>query len=113
MRRLALLAFVICLAAAFAGLAAGPAAAKDFSITTVNIDATVRPNGDLRVHETRVLDFDGDFSFVYWDLSTKGSSGVEVTAAGGPGARRYRDHRVRAHAGLMGQDPGDLLRVRR
>ena len=68
-----------------AGLTAGPAAAKDFSITTVDIDAQVRPNGDLRVHETRVLDFNGDFSFVYWDLSTKGSSGIDVTAASGPG----------------------------
>ena len=85
MRRLTLLAVTICLAAAFAGLTAGPAAAKDFSVTTVDIDATVRPNGNLRVHETRVLDFIGDFSFVYWDLSAKGSSGIDVTAASGPG----------------------------
>src|SRR5665811_2062980 len=84
-RRLVLFAFAIGLAAAFAGLAAGPAAAKDFSITAVNIDATVRPNGDLRVHESRTLDFSGGFSFVYWDLSAKGSSGIDVTAAGGPG----------------------------
>jgi uncharacterized membrane protein len=84
-RRFVLLAFAIGLAAAFAGLAAGPAAAKDFSITAVNIDATVRPNGDLRVHESRTLDFSGDFSFVYWDLATKGSDGVDVTAASGPG----------------------------
>jgi len=72
------------LAAACAGLASGPAAAKDFSITAVNIDATVRPNGDLRVHESRTLDFSGSFSFVYWDLSTKGSSGIDVTGASGP-----------------------------
>jgi uncharacterized membrane protein len=72
------------LAAAFAGLAAGPAAAKDYSITSVTIDATVRPNGDLRVHETRTLDFSGDFSFVYWDLATKGSGGVAVSGASGP-----------------------------
>src|SRR5665647_2490049 len=52
-RRLVLFALALGLAAAFAGLAAGPAAAKDFSITAVNIDATVRPNGDLRVHESR------------------------------------------------------------
>ncbi|MCX6371809.1 MAG: DUF2207 domain-containing protein [Actinobacteria bacterium] len=85
MRRLALLAVTICLTAAFAGLAAGPAAAKDFSIISVDIDATVRPNGTMRVQETRVLDFTGAFSFVYWDLSAKGSSGIEVTAASGPG----------------------------
>ena len=84
MRRLALLAFALVLAAACAGLASGPAAAKDFSITAVNIDATVRPNGDLRVHESRTLDFSGSFSFVYWDLSTKGSSSIDVTGASGP-----------------------------
>ena len=84
MRRLALLAFALVLAAACAGLASGPAAAKDFSITAVNLDATVRPNGDLRVHESRTLDFSGSFSFVYWDLSTKGSSGIDVTGASGP-----------------------------
>ena len=85
MRRLVPLALFLILAAACAGLAAGPAAAKDFSITTVDIDATVRPNGDLSVHETRVLDFSGDFSFVYWDLSTAGSKGIDVRAASGPG----------------------------
>ena len=51
MRRLMLFAFALALAAAFAGVAAWPAAAKDYSITAVDIDATVRPNGDLRVHE--------------------------------------------------------------
>ena len=86
MRKLGLLSICVALAAAFSGLAAGPAAAKDFSITAVDIDATVRPNGDLRVHETRVLDFDGDFSFVYWDLDATGSDGLDVTAASGPGA---------------------------
>ena len=85
MRRLVPFALALCLAPAFAGLAAGPAVAKDFSITTVDIDAQVRPNGDLRVHESRTLDFSGAFSFVYWDLSTKGSDGVVVTGASGPG----------------------------
>ena len=86
MRKLVLLSIFVALAAACAGPVAGPAAAKSFSITTVDIDATVRPNGDLRVHETRVLDFNGDFSFVYWDLDSSGSSGLDVTAASGPGA---------------------------
>ncbi len=86
MRKLVLLSIFVALAAGFACLSAAPAAAKSFSITTVDIDATVRPNGDLRVHETRVLDFDGDFSFVYWDLDSTGSDGLEVTAASGPGA---------------------------
>ena len=84
MRKFRLLALAAVVAAVFAGLTAGPAAAKDFAIPSVTIDATVRPNGDLRVRETRTLDFSGSFSFVYWDLSTKGSDGIDVTAARGP-----------------------------
>jgi len=72
------------LAAVFAGLAAGPAAAKDLRITDVAIDAAVRPNGDLVVREARTLRFSGDFSFVFWDLEAKGSEGIEVTGAAGP-----------------------------
>ncbi len=37
----------------------------------VVVGAEVRPNGDLRVRETRVLSFSGQFSFVYWDLSSQ------------------------------------------
>jgi uncharacterized membrane protein len=85
-RRLVLLAVAVVVAAACAGLAAGPAAAKDYSITDVTIDATVAPNGDLRVHETRTLAFSGSFHFVYWDLSTKGSNGIKVIGAAGPAA---------------------------
>ena len=84
--RFVLFMAVAALAAGLAGLWAGPAAAKDFSISSVVIDAQVRPNGDLRVHETRVLVFSGQFSFVYWDLGTKGSEGIKVTAARGPDA---------------------------
>ena len=88
MRRSRLLVVaLVAMLAAFAGLAAlwsGPAAAKDFSITSVVIDATVRPNGDLRIHETRTLDFSGQFSYVYWDLNTKGSNGIQIKAAEGP-----------------------------
>ncbi len=90
MRRIALLALFIVtaggLAAGLACLLAGPAAAKEFAVRSVTIDAVVRPNGDMRVTETRVLDFSGDFSFVYWDLNTRGSDGIDVTAARGPNA---------------------------
>ena len=80
------LAFVLllCAAAVPAGLAAGPAAAKEFSITDIAIEATVRPNGDVVVHEERTVDFVGTFHYVYWDYLTKGSEGIEVTGAGGP-----------------------------
>jgi uncharacterized membrane protein len=81
-----LLAFVafVALAAGAAALAAGPAAAKDFSITSVAVDAQVMPNGDVRITDTRTLDFSGTFHFVYWDLSTKGADAIKVLGASGP-----------------------------
>ena len=85
MRKLTLLVLVALLATAALGLAAGPAAAKDFAIRNVTIEAQVRPNGDLRVRESRTLEFDGDFSYVYWDLDATGSDGIEVLGASGPG----------------------------
>ena len=85
--RLLLAACVMVAAAAgLAALAAGPAAAKDFSITGVTVDAQVMPNGDVRVTDTRTLDFSGSFHFVYWDLATRGSAGVQVLGASGPDA---------------------------
>ena len=84
-RRLPLvLCLLLALAAGVAALAAGPAAAKGFSITSVSVDATVQPNGDVRVTDTRTLDFSGTFHFVYWDLATKGSDGIKVLGASGP-----------------------------
>lgn len=81
-------AFVVMLivAAGAAGLMAGPAAAKDFSITKVSVDAQVLPNGDVRVSDTRTLDFSGAFHFVYWNLATKGTDGIAVQGALGPAA---------------------------
>jgi uncharacterized membrane protein len=83
-RRLVLLAFTLCLAAVSAGLIAGPAVAKDYSITDVTIDAHVLPNGSVKVHESRTLDFSGTFHYVYWDYSTRRSNGITVTGASGP-----------------------------
>jgi len=84
-RRLALavLALAALLAAALAGVA-GPAAAKEFSIDFVDIDATVQPDGDLVVSETRTLTFYGEFSYVYWDLNKKGATAIDVRGAAGP-----------------------------
>ena len=78
----ALLVFLLLLAVA-AG-AAGPAAAKDYSITSIRVDAQVQPNGNVRVTDTRTLDFNGSFHYVYWDLSTRGSDGIRVLGASGP-----------------------------
>ncbi|MEI6725645.1 MAG: DUF2207 domain-containing protein, partial [Actinomycetes bacterium] len=84
-RPIVVLALVALLAAGLAGLWAGPAAAKSFSITDVTIDATVQPNGDVTVHETRTLAFSGAFHYVFWDYDAKGSDGIKVTGASGPG----------------------------
>ena len=83
-RPIVVLALVALLAAGLAGLWAGPAAAKSFSITGVAIDATVQPNGDVTVHETRTLAFSGAFHYVFWDYDAKGSDGIRVTGASGP-----------------------------
>jgi len=86
LRLLLALCALVALAAGAAALAAGPAAAKDFTITSVNIDAQVRPNGDVLITDTRTLDFSGTFHFVYWDLSTSGADAVKVLGASGPSA---------------------------
>jgi uncharacterized membrane protein len=83
-RRIALSALVVLLAAGLAGLAAGPAAAKSYSITDVAIDASVQPNGDVTVHEARTLAFSGSYHYVYWEYDEKGSNGIRVTGASGP-----------------------------
>jgi uncharacterized membrane protein len=75
---------VLVLAAGAAGLVAEPAAAKSFSITRIRVDAQVLSNGDVRVTDTRTLDFSGSYHFVYWDLATEGSSGIVIRGASGP-----------------------------
>jgi uncharacterized membrane protein len=85
-RLMLVLTVLALLVAGAAGLAAGPAAAKDFSITSVRVDATVQPDGDVRITDTRTLDFSGSFHYVYWDLSTRGSEGIDVLGASGPAA---------------------------
>jgi uncharacterized membrane protein len=83
-RRLLVVALLALSAAGLAGVWAGPAAAKSFSITEVAVDATVRPNGDVKVHESRTLGFSGSFHYVYWDYRAKGSDGISVIGASGP-----------------------------
>ena len=80
---LALVVFIVAAAGA-AVLAPGPAAAKDFSITSIAVDARVMPNGDVRITDTRTLDFTGVYHFVYWDLSTRRADAIKVLGASGP-----------------------------
>ena len=54
------------------------ALAKDFSVDRVTIDAALEPDGDMIVTEDRAMTFDGDFTRVFWELSTKGSEGIEI-----------------------------------
>jgi uncharacterized membrane protein len=42
--------------------------AKDAQLIKVQIDATVLPNGDVRMMESRTYQFDGSFSYAYRDL---------------------------------------------
>lgn len=58
----------IALAAAILALLPASAAAKSYSITSVAIDADLRPDGVLSVSERRTFDFDGSFTFAYRDL---------------------------------------------
>ncbi len=61
----ALVALVVALAAVPA-----TAFARDYSISKVDIDATVTEDGTLRVEESRTFDFDGSFNGVYWKIPT-------------------------------------------
>lgn len=58
---------VMLLAVAFL-IAPAKAFARDLSIDTVNIDATVQKDGTLHVVETRTFYFRGSFHGVYWNL---------------------------------------------
>lgn len=46
------------------------ALAREYSISRVDIDATVSEDGTLRVEESRTFDFDGSFNGVYWKIPT-------------------------------------------
>ena len=73
---------VMLLAVAFL-IAPAKAFARDLSIDTVNIDATVQKDGTLHVVETRTFYFRGSFHGVYWNLpvgkNKYNGQNVEVT----------------------------------
>jgi len=48
------------------------ASAKSYRITAVNIDAQLKPDGDMDVIESRTYNFDGSFSFAYRDFPVAG-----------------------------------------
>ena len=52
----------------------------DYSIDSVDIDATVASDGSVSVRETREFNFDGSFHGVYWDIPTGDeNSGIGTT----------------------------------
>lgn len=66
---------------AFALAAPTVALARDYSISAVNIDATVGSDGTLSVTEDRTYVFDGSFHGVYWDIPVSTYSGRSVSVA--------------------------------
>ena len=49
--------------------------ARDYSIDSVSIDATVGTDGSVSVHEERTFDFDGSFHGVYWEIPSGSYNG--------------------------------------
>jgi uncharacterized membrane protein len=63
--------------------------AKSYRVSGVDIDARLKPNGDMDVVESRTYDFDGSFSFAYREIPIDGP--VEfVDFKVSEGGRAYR-----------------------
>ncbi len=83
--RLARTALFLTLAVAAVVLAsAEPALARSYSVSAVDIVAEVQPDGSMLVTERRTFEFDGAFTFVFWELDEADSAGVEVLGMSGP-----------------------------
>ena len=69
-----------CIIALFALLAlpARVALAWDYSIDSVDIDATVETDGTVEVQESRLFDFDGSYHGVYWNLPSGTYNGRNI-----------------------------------
>jgi len=71
-----------------------PAAAKDYRVTKVHIDATVRPDGSFAFLEKRTFKFDDDFTFAFYKVEkarTAGGGRVDITDfVVGEAGRPYR-----------------------
>ena len=80
--RLYLCALICALALLGAFTLATPQAAhaKDYFIDSVNIRANLKADGGMDVVENRTFNFDGDFSFVYWDFPLKNGQTIDFTS---------------------------------
>jgi len=63
---------------------AAPAYAKSYRITRVDITAEVAPDGSMLVTEQRTFDFEGDYTFVFWELDVPAGTAIEVLDMAGP-----------------------------
>lgn len=66
-----------------------PRLGKSYHFPEVTIDATVKPDGSLSLHERRTFAFQGDFSFAYFNISPTHAppsfiEGFTITEAGQP-----------------------------
>lgn len=79
-RRVHAASVLLALALGLLVMAAFPrvALARDYEITSVDIDATVGDDGSLEVKEVREFDFDGSFHGVYWNIPTGSYEGNEI-----------------------------------
>jgi len=66
----------------------GAAAAKDYAITALEIDARLAPDGGLEVSETRAFDFDGSFRHVHRTLPLREGVGYDQISVA-EGGREY------------------------
>lgn len=82
--RLTRFALVVLAAALGATLFAAPAHAKSYSMTKVDIEAEVQPDGSMIVTEQRTFDFNGDYTFAYWEIDKGGSDSLEMLGLSGP-----------------------------
>lgn len=54
------------------------ALAKSYSMTNVDISASVGTDGALSVREVRTFDFDGNYHNVYWEIPLDNASSIQV-----------------------------------
>lgn len=74
------------------GLSPTVATAKDFTFSKVAIDATVTPDGHMRIVEARTYKFDGQFRWATYRLPIVGTSGIsEIRVADEKGAYAQSD----------------------
>lgn len=59
-------AMLVCVVAGL--MLPGIASAKSYKVAPVTIDATVETDGTIDVVDTRTMEFDGQYDYVYWDF---------------------------------------------